>query len=119
MSPNGWDSTIDLSGIAAHIQAAAVRGVQLGGEHVLSESTKRVPIEEGTLSRSGIATAEARPGEAVGAVSYDTPYAVRQHEEMDYRHDEGRTAKYLEGPLVEEASTVAAIAAEQVRQALR
>ena len=33
-----------------------------------------------------------------GAVSYDTPYAIRQHEELGYRHAEGRIAKYLEIP---------------------
>ncbi len=32
-------------------------------------------------------------------MSYDTPYAIRQHEELDYRHAEGRIAKYLELPL--------------------
>jgi hypothetical protein len=53
------------------------------------------------------------------AVSYDTPYAVRQHEELSYRHDPGRTAKYLEGPLREEKDTILAIIAAQVRRALR
>lgn len=115
----GWDSTIDLAGIGARIEAAAERGVYLGGEHVLGESSKRVPIEEGTLSRSGTVTSERRPGESVAAVAYDTAYAVPQHERMDYRHDEGRSAKYLEGTLNAEAQTVAAIAAEAVRGALR
>ena len=50
MSPNGWDSTIDLAGIGRRIEAAAERGVLLGAEHVLSEATKVVPIEEGTLA---------------------------------------------------------------------
>ena len=118
MSPNGWDSTIDLAGIGRRIEAAAERGVLLGAEHVLSEATKVVPIEEGTLSRSGQASADTQGGTAVGAVSYDTPYAVRQHEELDYRHDEGRTAKYLETPLHAESETVAAIAAAEVRRAL-
>jgi len=78
---------------------------------------KRVPIEEATLERSGVATVDE--GELTAAVSYDTPYAVRQHEELTYRHDAGRTAKYLEGPLTEQAAAVAAIIAAQLRRSLR
>ena len=33
-----------------------------------------------------------------GVVFYDTPYAIRQHEELNFRHAEGRIAKYLELP---------------------
>lgn len=63
-------------------------------EHVLAESNKIIPLDEDTLMRSGKATSD--PGTLEGAVSYDTPYAVRQHEEMDWRHAPGRQAKYLE-----------------------
>jgi hypothetical protein len=114
-----WTSTINLAGVEAAIAAAAERAVLLGGEHVLGESSKVVPIEEATLSRSGKATAETQGDVAVAAVSYDTPYAARQHEELDYRHDEGRTAKYLETPLHAEADTVLAIAANEVKKVLR
>ena len=114
-----WTSTINLAGAQRALEAAAERAVLLGAEHVLGESSKVVPIEEGTLSRSGRATAETQGNAAVAAVSYDTPYAARQHEELDYRHDEGRTAKYLETPLLAEADTVAAIAATEVGRVLR
>ncbi len=105
-----------LPGIA---QRAALEAVTLGAEHILGESTKLVPIEEGTLSSSGKTSAEMQGGTAVAAISYDTPYAVRQHEEMDYRHDPGRQAKYLEGPLGSEAKTVAKIMSTSVRAALQ
>jgi hypothetical protein len=76
-----------------------------------------VPIEEATLERSGVVSVDE--SSMTSAVSYDTPYAVRQHEELSYRHDPGRTAKYLEGPLREEKDTILAIIAAQVRRALR
>ncbi|QWQ43056.1 hypothetical protein KME66_20305 [Streptomyces sp. YPW6] len=98
-------------------RAGAARGLRLGAEHVLQVSRERVPIEEGTLERSGIATVDE--DELRAAVAYDTPYAVRQHEEMDYRHDAGRTAKYLEQPMSEEADTVGEIIAAEMRRALR
>lgn len=114
----GWDNGIDLAGIEAAIARAAERAVLLGAEHVLGESDKVVPIEEGTLSRSGAASAETQGRTAVGAVSYATPYAVRQHEELDYRHDAGRTAKYLERPHRAAGATVAAIAAAELRKVI-
>jgi hypothetical protein len=89
----------------------------VGGEHLLQVSRERVPIEEATLERSGVVSVDE--SSMTAAVSYDTPYAVRQHEELSYRHDPGRTAKYLEGPLREEKDTILAIIAAQVRRALR
>jgi hypothetical protein len=52
-------------------------------------------------------------------VSYDTPYAARQHEELDWRHAPGRQAKYLEQPLNAERATVLDLVAAQMRRALR
>lgn len=75
-------------------KARAARGLQLALEHVLAESNKLIPLEEGTLMRSGHVSMDA--GTLIGTVSYDTPYAVRQHEEMTWRHAPGRQAKYLE-----------------------
>jgi hypothetical protein len=89
----------------------------VGGEHLLQVSRERVPIEEATLERSGVVSVDE--SSMTSAVSYDTPYAVRQHEELSYRHDPGRTAKYLERPLREEKDTILAIIAAQVRRALR
>ncbi|QKN87597.1 hypothetical protein QEN63_gp12 [Streptomyces phage Vondra] len=103
--------------VAAAARAGAVQGLRLGAEHVLQVSRARVPIEEGTLERSGTATVDE--DQLTAAVAYDTPYAVRQHEEMDYRHDNGRTAKYLERPMNEEAAAVGRIVAAQLRRALR
>ena len=108
-----WNGQTALRGT----RAGAVRGLRLAAEHVLAESRKRVPIEEATLERSGVATVDESSLDA--AIAYDTPYAVRQHEELNYRHDAGRTAKYLEGPLAEQAPTVAAIIAAQLRRSLR
>jgi hypothetical protein len=85
-------------------RAGTARGLMLGAEHVLEEANRIVPIEDGDLLRSG----HPWPPEQVGlvggegmqaAVTYDTPYAVRQHEELDYHHDVGRKAKYLETPI--------------------
>jgi hypothetical protein len=86
---------------------ALIKGLGLAAEHLLTESRKVVPLEEGTLERSGVASVDETALQA--GVSYDTVYAVRQHEELDWRYALGRTAKYLEAPLVEEHDTLVAL----------
>ncbi|MEV4053037.1 hypothetical protein AB0J55_17780 [Amycolatopsis sp. NPDC049688] len=95
-------------------ESAAEHGLALGAEHVLQASRAVVPLEEGTLERSGVASHEG----LAAAVSYDTVYARYQHERLDLRHANGRTAKYLEGPLNAEQATVAEILAAELRKAL-
>lgn len=99
------------------VHEAADRGLQTAMEHVLQVSREQVPHEEGTLERSGVASVDA--GQLIGAVSYDTPYAVRQHEDLTLRHDSGRKAKYLEDPFTAEAKMVQEIVAAEVRRALQ
>lgn len=98
-------------------RAAAALGLQKAAEHLLQVSREQVPIEEGTLERSGVASVDESDLRA--AVSYDTVYAVRQHEDLTLRHDEGRKAKYLEDPMNEERGTMLDIVAAEVRRSLR
>jgi hypothetical protein len=106
--------TFDIDGAVERIDGATLRGLQLAGEHVLALSRRRVPIEEGTLERSGLATDD---GHLTVAVSYDTPYAVRQHEDITLRHASGRTSKYLELAAAEAAPDITRIVAASAREA--
>lgn len=103
--------------VTAAIRQAAARGARLGAEHVLQVSRQKVPIAEGTLERSGAVSVDEQ--QVAAAVSYDTPYAKRVHEDMTARHAPGRSAKYLESVLPQENSTVQALIAAQIRRALR
>ena len=109
---NGW-SFKPNSTILARINKGAARGVQMAAEHVLGEANEKAPIEEGTLIRSGVASSD--PKKLIGAVSYNTPYAVRQHEDMALNHDAGREAKWLENTLNAEADACRTIIADAVR----
>lgn len=93
-------------------QAALDRALLQAAEHVLDESNRLVPHETGDLERSGQANAEG--GRAI--VSYESPYAVRQHEELGYRHDAGRSAKYLEKGAMLAAPVVEDIVARELRR---
>lgn len=85
----------------------AARGLTLAEQHLLTQANAKVPIEEGTLERSGVASVDEAALE--GAVSYATPYAVRQHEDMTLRHDDGREPKWLERTVNAESGTVGQI----------
>ncbi|MFF0860900.1 hypothetical protein ACFYUV_04005 [Nonomuraea sp. NPDC003560] len=111
------DLKLDLGPIDKAMEAGAVKGLKVALEHLLQKSREEVPHEEGTLERSG--TVSVDEAELIGAVSYDTPYAVRQHEDLSLRHDEGRKAKYLEDPAVAERTVMAELIAAQIRRILR
>lgn len=91
---DGDQIAVRLRALATLRRKQAARGLLMGAEYLLAETIPYVPIEEGTLQRSGVATVD--PGQLEAAVAFDTPYAVRQHEELDYHHDPGREAKFLE-----------------------
>ena len=54
---------------------------------------------------AGTGRVTALPGLTV-VVSYDTPYALKQHEDTRLRHAPGRRAKWLERTLDERQSAV-------------
>ena len=103
------------------IDQAIADGIADGAEHILEHANRSVPIEEGTLGRSGFVamrkgTVAKTFGDAgnlevrrtgrvsesgptiTAVVAYDTPYAVRQHEDTSIRHDPGRRAKCCNSP---------------------
>jgi len=83
------------------VMTANEKAITLGLEFIKQESVKVAPKDTGLMEKSAQVTiSEDRK---TGFVSYDTPYAIRQHEELDYKHAEGRIAKYLELPLQQNA----------------
>ena len=90
------------------------RAMQAGAELLLDESNRKAPIETGALIRSGVARAEGHKA----AVGYNTPYAIKQHEELGYQHDQGREAKYLENALMNNKTRIFDAVADEIRQAL-
>ncbi|TYB71450.1 hypothetical protein FXF51_02060 [Nonomuraea sp. PA05] len=110
--------------LAGEIGRAAAKGLYLACEHVLTTASPRVPYQSGDLERSGDPT--SRPGSIAvdngkleGMIGYDTPYAVAQHEELDWDHPLRGEPKWLELTLYEEMATVRRIVATQIRRALR
>ncbi|AGK98168.1 HK97 gp10 family phage protein [Clostridium pasteurianum] len=84
---------------------------------LLGKSVKEAPVDLGDLRGSGSATINGttvatgnkeggiNPGgnaqdEEImqGTVGFSEPYAVKQHEHLEYQHPKGGKAKYLEDP---------------------
>lgn len=99
--------------VEAEVLAAAERGVYEACEVLLAHSLQRTPFVEGDLRQSAVASAEGTRG----MVSYNTPYARRQHEELGYHHPIGE-AKFLEKAANEFGPEFLAIVQARVRQAL-
>ncbi|SNR44108.1 hypothetical protein SAMN06265360_10622 [Haloechinothrix alba] len=107
---------LNIGEVKEGARESAAYGLRLAAEHLKSESQKQVPHEVGDLERSAVASVDEGALEAT--VSYDTPYAVPQHEDLTMRHDEGRKAKYLEDPMNAEVDTMRDLIAQQMQQEL-
>ena len=123
-------------------EEAGLKALRTGAEAILTEAIDETPIDTGTLRRSGTVTVgglpdgaqvyeaaesgsnmkDAFPGsegkEKAVYISFNTPYARRQHEELGYNHPLGGKAKYLEDPFNRNKKKVLQYAEKQVKKAL-
>ncbi len=124
-------------------EEAGLKALRTGAEAILTEAIDEAPVDTGTLRRSGTVTVGALPdGEQVyeaaasGSdmkdafpgpegkekavyISFNTPYARRQHEELDYNHPRGGKAKYLEDPFNRLKKKVVKMAELRIKKALQ
>lgn len=100
----------DSAGI--RIERGADLGARDGAAQLLGTSNDRAPLETGALRASGKVSTDGKGG---AAVSYNTPYAAKQHEEVGYHHTDGQ-AKYLESAMRDDADTIKRIIAERIRR---
>jgi hypothetical protein len=72
------------------------------GQLIFRESQRIVPVDTGTLRRSGVLLPAKQKGNKIELVmgygGAAMAYALRQHEDLSIRHKEGKQAKYLETP---------------------
>ena len=100
--------------VVTGVKKASSRGLTLAAEHVLGVAKAQVPIEEHILEESGFTSTDGVRN-LRAAVSFDTPYAVKQHEDMTAKHDAGRNAKYLEKAFNSEKDAVKQIIAKELK----
>ena len=123
-------------------EEAGLKALRTGAEAILMEAIDETPIDTGTLRRSGTVTVGALPDgaqvyeaaesgsemknafpgpegkEKAVYISFNTPYARRQHEELGYNHPLGGKAKYLEDPFNRNKQKVLKHADKQTKKTL-
>lgn len=97
------------------IIAAALKGQKVLAQNILGESQKIVPVDTGTLRRSGHISTEGN----ITTISYNTPYALKQHENASLNHPQGGEAKYLERPFNEKVQDYENYISTEVYKAMR
>ncbi len=124
-------------------EEAGLKALRTGGERIITEAMDNVPIKSGTLRRSATTTVGGLPDmmqvyeaakegnemknafpEPIGKekavyVSYNTPYARRQHEELGYKHPLGGGPKYLENAFNQLKDKIIRMAERKIKKALK
>lgn len=102
------------------VKKAKLKAGVKAGEDILTaaipETPKRPPPLGGTLRASGTVNLDEANEEV--RISFNTPYAAKQHEEMSYRHTVGK-AKYLEDPFRRKKKTSVRYIQLKVNEALK
>jgi hypothetical protein len=102
-----WHGVPDMS-------AVLKRAHQAGAGALLGAANKTVPLESADLKNSGMAVADDKQG----AVSYDEPYAIVQHETLYLQHTGQGQAKWLEKATRSEQAKIMEAMAVAVRREL-
>jgi hypothetical protein len=118
----------------AQVEAALDRAVEsfearLGAamyvvaNNVMTDAKRITPHDTGTLMASGYVTLPEKRGSGMvvelGFGGFAKDYAVPQHENLDYKHDPGRQAKYLGEPVDNERARLVADVAAALRAGAR
>lgn len=101
--------------VKGRARAGGARALRMGAEHMLTEANDRVPHEYGDLMRSGDVDVDEQ--DLIASISYDTAYAVMQHENTDLIHANGREAKWLERTMGDEHDAVQRYMTDELRGA--
>ncbi|OZC55059.1 hypothetical protein CH289_07645 [Rhodococcus sp. RS1C4] len=100
-------------------RAGAVKGMEIATEALRGEAVDLTPIKDGVLRASSKASVNEVDDGVVGAVSFNTEYAVKQHEDVGLNHPNGGEAKYLENAATAFSETFQTVMAHQIKKALR
>lgn len=109
----------DLDDVRRRFRRGAIRGLQLVGNDLLGRAQRDAPVEEGTLRASGELEIDDDGDVIEATVSFNTIYAARQHEELDWDHPLGGRAKYLEANLAAMESRYDAVVAAAIAEEMR
>lgn len=76
--------------VEAQVVRHALDALETTADELLRKANETVPLDSSVLKQSG--QVDIYPAELTAAVSYDTPYAVKQHEDTSLNHPNPRSA---------------------------
>ena len=79
------------------VEKVAMKELQRSAVDLQGKAQLLAPVDMGDLRGSGFSETK---GQEV-TVGFSEPYALKQHEELEYNHPKGGQAKYLEQPYKE------------------
>ncbi|MCL6611180.1 MAG: hypothetical protein K6T66_06545 [Peptococcaceae bacterium] len=98
---------------------AAIQTIQTCAADLQGKSAMQAPIDTGDLRANCSVSPLQREDKQVWVkVGYDLPYAIVQHEHLEYQHPKGGKAKYLEDPYKENAAKYERFIKDAVKRAL-
>lgn len=103
--------------ISQDVKRAGGRALYKAASHILNESTKIAPLDEGTLIQTAGMDVDEENGRA--SVYYTQPYAKRLHENVHLNIRRGRQNKFLEKPILAEGKTVQDIFRDELKSVFR
>ena len=108
---------MDLTGIAAQVRAHVEDALAEGAQVILDRSDELVPKESGDLAASGSVNKGASGTNTV-AIKYSSVYARYIHENMQFKHPTGGSAKFLELAMNEKGSDAISKTGDEIRKVL-
>ena len=103
---------MNLKPILSIVEKAAQDAMKDTGRKLLKRSNELAPRDDGDLIRSGKVVVD----DLSISVRYTAPHAVFQHEHLDWAHEDGGGAKFLE--TASDEIDIGAEVARAVREAL-
>lgn len=103
---------MNLKPILSIVEKAAQDAMKDTGRKLLKRSNELAPRDDGDLIKSGKVVVD----DLSISVRYTAPYAVFQHEHLDWAHEDGGGAKFLE--TASDEIDIGAEVAAAVREAL-
>lgn len=98
---------------------AAIQAIQTCAADLQGKSAAQAPIDTGDLRANCSVSPVQQEGNTVSVtVGYDLPYAIVQHEHLEFRHPKGGGPKYLENPFKENAAKYEHFIKDAVKHAL-
>lgn len=120
MRRGGWGVEFDSAAVEKAIHEGAVEGLKECIENLKQRSQALVPYETGALHDT--AAVEVDEETLSARLSYgdaEVEYALAQHEAVNIRHADGRSAKYIQRPLDEQGANYLRLIGEKIRKRFR